>query len=66
MSSHCKYCCKQITWGFTHNLKKAPYNLDGTPHLATCKQAQKHRARQDRIAKERVQKELERQQPVLF
>lgn len=62
----CKHCLRTITWGYSPNGKKTPFNSDGINHWITCKPAQKKRAEKQRIEAERKRKEFEQKQPTLF
>lgn len=39
----CRSCGAGILWWHTRHGRWAPYDLDGTPHFATCPSAHKHR-----------------------
>lgn len=44
-SGTCRGCNEPIQWVITKNKKRAPMNLDGTPHFATCPKAGEFRKR---------------------
>ncbi|MGK2898591.1 MAG: hypothetical protein ACSLE9_07870 [Burkholderiaceae bacterium] len=39
----CKSCGEPVDWVITDAGKRAPMNLDGVPHFATCPQANEWR-----------------------